>query len=187
MLTSYISFDFHKEYTSCIGDGVFLYVHWIFILVCLCSIIDCTICTIFFLHLAFCIVLVNSVYTCIFFRRQAFALCRNMEFVHLIRSHELEILTLAGLSSLKVCICNLCEWVAFMFFLTWYFYVCFVKFPNQPSKDKCSLFLWWLIFSSWISVAFLIYIFLILYFPLCREMQFLCWHVTLTYVVNGHS
>ncbi|CAO2829524.1 unnamed protein product [Amaranthus hypochondriacus] len=35
-------------------------------------------------------------------RRPAFALCRNMEVVDIIRSHELEILTLAGLSSLKI-------------------------------------------------------------------------------------
>ena len=38
-----------------------------------------------------------------FFRRPAFVLCRTEAVAEIINSHELEILTLATLSSLKVC------------------------------------------------------------------------------------
>lgn len=95
----------------------------------------------------------------IFFRRPAFALCRNMEVVDIIRSHELEILTLAGLSSLKVCLCVI--WLCCFYSLS----IILVQVFN------------WLVFTLFVSVGLCFqifigfFIYLLLYFPICLALR----------------
>ena len=58
----------------------------------------------------------NSGYDSSVFRQAALVLCRDSEFAEIIKSHELEITTLANLSSLRVChVC--CSWSSSCIFM----------------------------------------------------------------------
>ena len=137
----------------------------------LCSLLCyCTISTIFS-YLA-----PSSWYKCIlnshiFFRRPAFALCRNVEVVDIVRSYELEILTLAGLSSLKVCLCVI--WLCCFYGLSYHIgstllhVVCYIPWSTFN----------WLAFTISVSVGLCFqifigfFIYLLLHFPIYLALR----------------